>query len=104
MRDNSRRLWTEVQQTGELVTLLARARHTALTPAEDAAVRAQIVDIAKAIPALALFAVPGGSILLPLMIRHLPFNVLPSSFQDEARLTLDHPAVDLPDPPEPDAP
>lgn len=104
VRDNSRRLWTEVQQTGELVTLLARARHTALTPAEDAAVRAQIVDIAKAIPALALFAVPGGSILLPLMIRHLPFNVLPSSFQDEARLTLDHPAVDLPDPPEPDAP
>lgn len=105
VRDNSRRLWTEVQQTGELVTLLARARHTALTPAEDAAVRAQLIDIAKAIPALALFAVPGGSILLPLLIRHLPFNVLPSSFQDEARLTLDHPAIDLPapiEPPEPD--
>ncbi|MCB9528137.1 MAG: TerB family tellurite resistance protein [Myxococcales bacterium] len=98
IRDNGRRLWSEIQETGELVALLNKARSTPLDPTEDAAVRAQLIDICKAIPALALFAVPGGSILLPLVIRHLPFDLLPSSFRDEARLTLDQPAIELPEP------
>ncbi|MEZ4436377.1 MAG: DUF533 domain-containing protein [bacterium] len=104
IRDNTRRLWTEVQQTGELVQLIAKARTTTLTPAEEAAVKAQLVDVCKAIPALALFAVPGGSLLLPLVIRHLPFNLLPSSFAHDARLTQDlPPSIELEDGFDPDA-
>ena len=41
------------------------------------------MDVAKSIPALAIFALPGGGILLPILIKVLPFNILPSSFQDE---------------------
>ena len=43
----------------------------------------QLIDVAKSIPALAIFALPGGGILLPVLIKVLPFNILPSSFQDE---------------------
>ena len=32
---------------------------------------------------LALFAVPGGSLLLPIMIKVLPFNLLPTAFTTE---------------------
>ena len=36
--------------------------------------RAQLVDLAKAVPALAIFAAPGGMLLLPLLAKLLPFN------------------------------
>jgi len=45
-------------------------------------VQEQLIDVAKSIPALAIFALPGGGILLPVLIKVLPFNILPSSFQD----------------------
>ncbi len=85
IRLNSRRLWSEIRETGELMQLLAAAGHRPLTPEEEATVRAQLIDVCKAIPALALFAVPGGSLLLPLVVRHLPIDLRPSSFADEVR-------------------
>jgi hypothetical protein len=39
--------------------------------------------VAKAIPALAIFAAPGGLLLLVALAKVLPFNLLPSAFQDE---------------------
>jgi hypothetical protein len=52
--------------------------------------RAQLIDVAKAIPALAIFAAPGGMLLLVALAKVLPFNLLPSSFQDEpAPLSLE---------------
>ena len=41
-----------------------------------------MIDLAKTIPALAIFAAPGGMLLLPILIKLLPFNLLPSSFID----------------------
>src|SRR5206468_1015598 len=55
---------------------------TSLTAAEKAKVREQLIDLAKTIPALAIFAAPGGMLLLPILIKLLPFNLLPSSFID----------------------
>jgi hypothetical protein len=49
---------------------------------EKAKVRAQLMDILKTIPALAIFALPGGGLALPIVIRLLPFNILPSAFDD----------------------
>lgn len=95
IRLNSGRLWSEIRETGELVQLLAAASHRPLTADEEAAVRAQLIDVCKAIPALALFAVPGGSLLLPLIIRHLPIDLRPSNFADEAR-----PGASAPEPDE----
>lgn len=86
VRKNAKRLWREIEETGELMHLLVEAGRRDLTQEEDLAVRKQLVDVCKAVPALALFAVPGGSILLPLVLKHLPFNMLPSSFVEEAEI------------------
>lgn len=86
VRKNARRLADEVRETTELFELLAKAGKTELTPEEKRAVRDQLTDICKTIPALAIFAIPGGSVLLPVAIKHLPFDVLPSNFVDREEL------------------
>jgi hypothetical protein len=79
--DNVEALVTELRETGELTQLLAKAAagHT-LRDDERAKVKAQLIDLAKAVPALAIFAAPGGMLLLPLLAKLLPFNVLPSAW------------------------
>ncbi len=74
----------EVRETGDLAVLLAKAaRGQKLTAAERRRMRAQLIDVAKVIPALAIFAAPGGVLLLIALGKVLPFNLLPSAFQDE---------------------
>jgi LETM1-like protein len=83
--DNLDRMLQEIRETGELAELLAKAAAGAsLSSAERLKVRKQLIDLAKTIPALAIFAAPGGMILLPILLKLLPFNLLPSSFVDEA--------------------
>lgn len=73
---------TEIRETGELGTLLAKAAAGgALSGEERRKVRAQLVDLAKAVPALAIFAAPGGLLLLPLLAKLLPFEILPSAWE-----------------------
>ncbi|MFL5309550.1 MAG: LETM1 domain-containing protein [Myxococcales bacterium] len=84
--DNLDRILQEIRETGELAQLLARASGGAtLTPQEKTKIRAQLIDVAKTIPALAIFAAPGGMLLLPLLVKLLPFNLLPSSFAEPPR-------------------
>lgn len=81
---NFQRLIQEVKETGELSVLLARAaRGQKLTREERKAMREQLIDVAKVIPALAIFAAPGGILLLIALAKVLPFNILPSAFQDD---------------------
>jgi len=83
---------TEVRQTGELGTLLAQAASgKTLTADQKRKVKDQLLDLAKAVPALAIFAAPGGLLLLPLLAKLLPFNVLPSAW--------DRPRQKAPEPP-----
>ena len=84
LEKNFNRLLREVRQTGELSVLLARAaRGQKLNADERRKMRSQLIDVAKAIPALAIFAAPGGILLLIALAKVLPFNILPSAFQDE---------------------
>jgi hypothetical protein len=79
--DNLEAIVAEVKKTGELAELLAKAAAGyPLTGDEKTKVKAQLVDLAKAVPALAIFAAPGGMLLLPLLAKLLPFSILPSSF------------------------
>jgi hypothetical protein len=79
--DNVGAMVTELRETGELGTLLAKAAGGhALTGEEKRKVKAQLIDLAKAVPALAIFAAPGGMLLLPLLAKLLPFNLLPSAW------------------------
>ncbi len=61
-----------------------RPRAGSRSPPKSASACARsCIDVAKAIPALAIFAAPGGLLLLVALAKVLPFNLLPSSFQDE---------------------
>jgi MarR-like DNA-binding transcriptional regulator SgrR of sgrS sRNA len=84
MERNFHRLMQQVRETGELYHLLTKAaRRQPLTAEERQRMRAQLIDVAKAIPALAIFAAPGGLLLLIALAKVLPFNLLPSAFQEE---------------------
>jgi hypothetical protein len=81
---NFGRLMQEVRETGELSVLLGKvARGYRPTQEERRRMRAQLIDLAKVLPALALFAAPGGMLLLIALAKVLPFSLLPSAFQDE---------------------
>lgn len=82
LRKNLDRLVNEIRQTQELSALLMKATRESLDAEEKRKVREQLMDIMKTIPALAIFALPGGGIILPVLIKLLPFNILPSSFDD----------------------
>lgn len=79
-------LANEVRETGELGALLARsAAGEILTAEEKGRMREQLIDLAKAVPSLAVLAAPGGSLILPLLLKYLPFDLRPSSFQPKTR-------------------
>jgi hypothetical protein len=83
LQKNFHALLNEVKETGELSVLLARAaRGQKLTRDEKRRMREQLLDVARAVPALAIFAAPGGILLLIALAKVLPFNLLPSSFRD----------------------
>ena len=83
VKKNVGKIMKEIEETKELSELLVKATTTPLTKDEKQKVQDQLMDIVKTIPALAIFALPGGGILLPILIKVLPFNILPSSFQEE---------------------
>lgn len=83
VKKNMANIMTEVKETKKLSELLLKATKQPLTSHEKQKVQEQLMDIVRSIPALAIFALPGGGILLPVLIKVLPFNILPSSFQDE---------------------
>jgi LETM1-like protein len=78
-------LLAEVRQMGELKGLLGRlARGQTLSAQERRRMREQLVDLAKALPAVAIFAAPGGVLLLAALARLLPQSFLPAAFQEPA--------------------
>jgi len=75
-------LVTEIYQTGELAALLTKAAAgQKLDDVERAKVREQLLDIVRALPSLALFTLPGGALLLPIVLRLLPWDLRPSAFR-----------------------
>jgi LETM1-like protein len=83
-------LLAEAHQMGELKHLLGRlARGQTLTAQERRQMREQLLDLAKAIPAVAIFAAPGGMLLLAALTRLLPQSFLPAAFQEPPMRTED---------------
>lgn len=78
---NSKRLLRELQQSKELMFLITQSTIRDLTPEEQKQVQEQLLDIFKSIPSLAIFILPGGALLLPLVIKFIP-KLLPSGFDD----------------------
>ena len=84
--ENAKALLLEARMMGELGVFLGKlAIGQTLTPDERRRMRLELIDLAKAIPALAIFAAPGGLLLLAALAKVLPFNILPSAFQGSRR-------------------
>ena len=79
---NKLRLIQELSQSKEAMRLIRKSTHANLTDEEKEKIKIQLLDICKAIPALAVFLLPGGALLLPLLIKLIP-DILPSAFQDD---------------------
>ncbi len=85
LEKNVARVMQEVRETGELSVLLSRVvRRQSLTRDERHRMTEQLKDLARVVPAIAIFAAPGGVFLLIALARVLPFSLLPSAFRDEA--------------------
>ena len=87
LQKNKKRLDQELRQSKEAVRLIKKATHSSLNAEEKEKIKIQLLDICKAIPALAVFLLPGGALLLPVLIKLIP-DILPSAFQDEPREDL----------------
>lgn len=78
---NKKRLTKEIHQNRELLRLLGKSTHANLNADEKSLVKEQLTDIFKTIPSLTIFLLPGGTLLLPLVIKFIP-QLLPSAFDD----------------------
>ncbi|MGL5111447.1 MAG: LETM1-related biofilm-associated protein [Flavobacterium sp.] len=78
---NKNRLVKEILESKELMILLAHSTRRDLDEKEKKKVRKQVLDICKTIPSLTIFLLPGGSLLLPILIKFIP-TLLPSSFNE----------------------
>jgi hypothetical protein len=84
---NKDRLTRELEESGELVVLLSHSTVRDLSAEEKTKVKEQLLDVCKTIPSLTIFLLPGGTVLLPLLVKFIP-KLLPSSFQDNRIETL----------------
>jgi hypothetical protein len=61
--------------------LLAYSTRRDLDEKEKKKVKKQLLEICKTIPSLTIFLLPGGSLLLPILIKFIP-TLLPSAFNE----------------------
>ena len=78
---NKKRLYKELSESKELMLLLAKSTQRDLDEKEKKKVKKQLLDICKTVPSLTVFLLPGGSLLLPILIKFIP-KLLPSAFNE----------------------
>jgi hypothetical protein len=61
------------------MNLISKSTTQDLTDEEWQRLKDQLLDVFKSIPALAIFLLPGGMLLLPLVVKLIP-QIMPSSF------------------------
>ena len=84
VKKNGTAVLTELRESREALVLLFRlARGISLTEEEESKLKAQLADLARTVPALGIFALPGGMVLLPILAKSLPWSLLPSAFRQK---------------------
>ena len=78
---NKNRLIKELNESGELVKLLGQSTLRELSTEEKDKVKEQLLDVCKTVPSLTIFLIPGGSLLLPILVKYIP-SLLPSAFNE----------------------
>jgi hypothetical protein len=78
---NKDKLATELKQSKELIYLIKKSTSQELSKEEKELVKSQFLDIVKSMPSLAIFMLPGGALLLPLVLKIIP-DLIPSAFRE----------------------
>lgn len=78
---NKDKLIEELNESKELLYLVKKSLNKELSVEEKEKVSSQFKDIMKSMPALAIFMLPGGALLLPIILKIVP-ALLPSAFRD----------------------
>jgi hypothetical protein len=81
IKRNKKRLSKEIVESKELMQLLLKSTQRDLDASEKKKVKKQLLDICKSVPSLTIFLLPGGSLLLPILIKFIP-QILPSAFNE----------------------
>lgn len=79
---NKESLLQEFQESKELYQLVEKSKKEKLTVEEKEKVRVQMIDVLKTVPAFVIIALPGSFLTIPILLKILPKEFLPSSFQD----------------------
>lgn len=76
---NQKTLAYQMQQNGKAMDVLYRSALGEELPQEEKELaNKQIADMAKLVPALAIFLLPGGMVLLPTLAKLLPWELVPN--------------------------
>ena len=78
---NKDKLAAELSQSKELVQLIAKSTNEELSEDEKERAKTQFKDLARTIPSLTLFMLPGGSLLLPIVLKIIP-DLIPTAFRN----------------------
>lgn len=86
LRDNWKKVRQELSESNEMLMILWKySKGHNLADEEKKAAKEQLGDIIKTVPALGIFLLPGGMILLPLLAKALPWDLMPSSFKEKVK-------------------
>lgn len=77
---NKSRLLKELQDSGDLLTLLKKARTEELTPAESERIRYELILMLKTIPTFVIISLPQRFLTLPMLMKILPKNLFTEEF------------------------
>lgn len=78
---NKEKIVGELKESKEFMDLLSKSTVKELSNDEKEIMRKQFYDILKTMPSLAIFLLPGGAFILPMISKLFP-ELLPSSFQE----------------------
>ncbi len=81
IKRNKKSLIKELDNNKLLMQLLLKAAYSNLSVKEKVQLRNQFIELAKTVPAFTIFLIPGGSLLLPILIKLLP-QLIPNSFNE----------------------
>lgn len=77
---NKKKLAQEVSQNKELIVLVNKSLTQELSNDEKDRIKSQFKDVIRTMPALAIFMLPGGALLLPIILKIIP-DLVPTAFR-----------------------
>lgn len=78
---NKEKLSNELAESKELMQLIKKSTKEDLSKEEKEKIKKQFLDLLKAMPSVGIFLLPGGTILLPIILKIVP-DLLPSTFKE----------------------